>query len=121
MPRTLPQRVLRLAVQVAIFLALMIGVLLRMRSGSIAWWEVLLRPVIIFGLGMALLSGRRWLRWPLAGLLLAYAAWYVRAAMRPTLPGDYRIGTAVGAILEMACVAVVLAIAPVPDAPGRSL
>lgn len=125
MRRSLSQRLLRLAIQVSIFLALMIGVLLRLRSENPALWEVLLRPVVIFALGMVLLSGRPWARWPFAALTAAYGWWYFTAAMRSTLPLEYRLGTGLGALLEVAVVLVVLLVPAVPDraprAPGRSV
>ncbi len=120
MRRSLSQRLLRLAVQVSIFLALMIGVLLRVRSANPAIWEVLLRPVVVFAFGMLLLSGRRWARWPFAALASAYAWWYFTAAMRGTLPMEYRIGTAAGALLEVAAGLVVLLVPAVPDTARRT-
>jgi hypothetical protein len=120
MPRSTPQRVLRLAVQVAIFLALMIGVLLRIRTGTLPYWEMMLRPLIIFVIGMILLAGRKWAKWPFSALCLAYAWWYLQAATRGSLPTEFRFGTGLGAFLEIACAIVVFAIAPVPDAPGRA-
>lgn len=118
MTRSLPRRLLRLGVQVAIFLALMIGVLLRLRLSGIPWWEVLLRPLLVFAFGMVLLSGRRWARWPFSALCLAYGWWYAVTALQATLPIDLRFVLALGALLEAGVAGIAFGIPPMPEASG---
>ena len=117
MRRSIGQRLLRLSVQVAIFLALMVGVLLRLRSGTMPLWEVMIRPLAIFACGMVFLGGRRWASWPYALLCAWYGWWYLQAAQAAAPHIEVQIGTAVAALLELVCAGIVLAIPPVPDAP----
>lgn len=114
------QRWLRLAIQCAIFLALMVGVLLRLRHENAPWYQIVGRPLVVMLFGYLVVSGRSWGKWGVVALSLAYAWWYAKAATVVTLPPEFRGFSAIAAALELGCAAVMLTLRwPAVSSPRR--